>query len=348
VSYDYERDGDDDIGPSFTPIAIGLAFVLVVAAVAWAVVRVGSQTAPPPGVVVVPAHQGTLPASDPPGPTQEIANLAYGPDPVQHLDLYRPPGVKSRLPVLVFLHSGGWLEGDRHDVPSFILREVTRMNVVVASVGYRLAAPGGVDTFPAAIQDVDRAVRWLVANSAFLALDPSRVLVTGTSAGGHLAALEGAAPGAFPDPTLPLQLADVHPHVIGVLDAVGPSDLVSFGKERGLATAMVATFVGCTGTTTVTCDAAKLRAASVAPHLTTSAPPAFLVYGKQDTLVRPSTQGVPLAAAWARARDDVRRSPADRGVWYEEADDGHNVSQTTVNVTELEQWLSRVLAGSLR
>jgi len=346
TAYDIDDDLDDRIGPSAMPIAIGLALVLVVAAVVWAVVRVGGQTIPA-GVVVVPAHHGTVPATDTPASTQVIADLAYGPDPAQHLDIYRPPGVAGRLPILVFLHSGGWISGDRHQVPDFLLREVTRLNVVLVSVGYRLSAPG-VNPFPAAPDDVDRAVRWLTVNSAFLALDPNRLIMTGTSAGGHLAALDGAAPGKFRDPSLPADLAAVRPRAIGVIDAVGPSDLLSFGREKGLATDMVSQFIGCTGTTAVSCDSALVRDASVAPHLGSSAPPAFLIYGSQDTLVRPSTQGLPLAGAWALARGDDTRPPAARGVWYEEADDGHNVSQASIDMGALEQWLTEVLAGRLR
>ena len=343
----FDVEDDDDIGPSALPIAIGLALVLVVAAVVWALHRVDAQAPLAQGVVPVPAHHGTVPATQAPGATQEIADLAYGPDPAEHLDIYRPPHDAARLPIIVYLHSGGWISGDRADPPSFLLREVDRLHVVLVSVGYRLSAAGGVNTFPAAAEDVDRAVRWLDANSAFLALDPSRIVVTGTSAGGHLAALEGAAPGHYRDPNLPATLAVVNPRVLGVVDAVGPSDLLSFGRQRGLAAAMVTDFIGCTGTATASCDLATIREASIAPHLTSAAPPAFLVYGVHDTLVRPSTQGRPLAAAWVAGRRDASRPPADRGVWYEEADDGHNVSQATIDVGALEQWLTAVLAGRL-
>ena len=80
-----------------------------------------------------------------------------------------------------------------------------------------------------------------------------------------------------------------------------------------------------------------------------AAPPAFLVYGSKDTLVRPSTQGRPLAAAWAAARGDAAREPSGLwAVWYEEASDGHNVSQSTIDMSALTDWLSSVLDGRLR
>jgi len=345
VSWGYPPDGDRDRFP-IAPVAVGLACVVAVAGIVYASGNHHHQPVPP-GVVGVAPSSGTLAATQRPAATQVIAGLAYGPDPVQRIDLYRPPGTRARMPIVVYLHSGGWLSGSRNEVPDFLLQEVTRANVEVASVGYRLSAAHGVNPFPDALFDVDRAVRWLTANAAFLALDPSRIVLSGTSAGGHLAALTAAAPDAFTQPGLPTPLAKATPHVIGVIDAVGPSDLLAMGREGGLAAGMVTGFLDCPSAAVASCDPAALRAASVAAHLTPAAPPAFLVYGKKDTLVPPATQGTPLAAAWARARGDIGRAAGDRGVWYEIADDGHNVSQATINMTDLERWLSAVLSGRL-
>jgi len=347
VSWGY-RSESDGLGFPAAPIALGLAAVIAVAAVVYVTGRHHRNVVFPPGVVRVAASEGTLAASDRPGQLQLIAGLAYGTDPVERLDLYRPPDTRARLPVLVFLHSGGWLSGGRDQVPDFLLQEVSRAHIELASVGYRLSAAHGTNAFPDAAYDVDRAVRWLTANAAFLALDPTRVVLSGTSAGGHLAALTAAAPGAFVDPNLPAQLRTVTAHVIAVIDAVGPSDLLAMGKEGGLAGGMVTGFLACPSSAVTSCDPSRLRAASVAPHLTSSAPPAFLIYGKHDMLVPPSTQGTPLAAAWARARGDGTHAAGDRGVWYEIANDGHNVSQATINMAELGRWLNAVLAGELR
>jgi hypothetical protein len=90
--------------------------------------------------------------------------------------------------------------------------------------------------------------------------------------------------------------------------------------------------------------------ASVAPHLTSAAPPAFLAYGALDTLVEAATQGLPLALAWAGARGELNREPAwTRGVWYEpDEESGHNLTLEMSHSTTMELWLRLVLTGALR
>ena len=331
---------------------VAAAVAVVIAGVvggAWWLARPHSTFTPPPGVHGVSAHAGTLPASDPPGPTTEVTGLRYGDDPTQLLDLYRPPGVHGFLPVVVYFHSGGWVGGTRSDVPDFLLREVSRLHLELASVDYRITS-NGHNLFPAAPEDADRAVRWLKANAIELGLDPKKFVLAGTSAGGHLAALDAAAPGQFVAPDLPVLLAAQDPRVLGVIDAVGPSDLATLGTTGGALGATLETeFLGCVVAKPATCNPAAVADASVAGHLTPAAPPAFLVYGSKDTLVRPSTQGRPLAAAWAAARGDAAREPSGLwAVWYEEASDGHNVSQSTIDMSALTDWLSSVLDGRLR
>lgn len=288
---------------------------------------------------MLPAGAG--PASPAPAPGTLAARsgytvdrgIPYGPDPVQLLDLYLPdPLPPGPRPVMVFLHSGGWVAGSRSNIPPFLLDAAVRMGVDVASVDYHLATTR-VGTFPTAPVDVDRAIRFV---EALPGVDPGRTIVAGTSAGGHLAALAAAAPGRFSDPALPARLRAQDPRVAGVIDIVGPSDLASFGAGPGWGPVLVSTFLGCHGP----CPAAALRRASVAPYLRAGAPPAFFAYGARDSLVDVRTQADPLVAAWSETRSGTG------GVWLGVSPTGgHNPSADTVNVTWLRAWLDGILTG---
>ena len=100
-----------------------------------------------------------------------------------------------RLPVVVFLHGGGWRVGSRHTAGPGVraaragpFERVARAGIAVASVDYRLS---GEAVWPAQLHDAKAAVRWLRARAGELGIDPDRIAAWGESAGGHLAELLG-------------------------------------------------------------------------------------------------------------------------------------------------------------
>jgi acetyl esterase/lipase len=110
-------------------------------------------------------------------------------------DVFHPAGwtpagrtVQSEpLPAVVFLHGGGWARGDRTlapDLATFFAAD----GFVMASFDYRLSSES---VFPAQLYDVRAGIRWLRQNAGRLGVDPERIAVWGSSAGGHLAALAG-------------------------------------------------------------------------------------------------------------------------------------------------------------
>jgi acetyl esterase/lipase len=125
------------------------------------------------------------------------ADLVYaqvGAQPLM-LDLYLPSGGSSPRPLLVWVHGGGWSGGSRFPAPGFAVQLRDR-GFAVASVSYRLTSQAGQwgaepVIFPAQIHDVKAAIRWLRAHASDYQIDPLRVGVWGSSAGGHLAALIG-------------------------------------------------------------------------------------------------------------------------------------------------------------
>lgn len=88
-------------------------------------------------------------------------------------------------PCVLWIHGGGWMSGTHNQVPAFV-SELRDRGISVATIGYRLS---GRAVFPAQMHDCKGAVRWLRANAAALNLDPARIGVMGSSAGGHLTAL---------------------------------------------------------------------------------------------------------------------------------------------------------------
>lgn len=148
--------------------------------------------------------------------------------PAQRLDLYAPVTGKGPSPVVVWVHGGGWAAGDKRLSPaSFQLRLVER-GYAVASVNYRLS---GEATFPAQIQDVKAAVRWLRANAGRYGLDPKRVGAWGSSAGGHLAALLGTSGGVEALEGASLGNRKQSSRVQAVVDWYGPTDFLVMDSQ---------------------------------------------------------------------------------------------------------------------
>ena len=99
------------------------------------------------------------------------------------LDVYRPVYTKSPVPVVVNIHGGGWVNGTKEDVALSALPYM-EMGFAVVNVEYRLAR---ISPAPAAVQDCLCALHWLGRNATELGFDLTKVVVTGASAGGHLA-----------------------------------------------------------------------------------------------------------------------------------------------------------------
>ena len=131
-----------------------------------------------------------------------LRDLAYATVPgfrTMTLDLYQPKRAPKDYPkpLLIFVHGGGWNSGDARQGGGFsdfpgVLAALAAKGYVVASVNYRLS---GEAHFPAALQDVKAAIRWLRAHADEYGIDTSRVAVWGEEAGGQLAALAGTSCG---------------------------------------------------------------------------------------------------------------------------------------------------------
>lgn len=133
-------------------------------------------------------------------------DLAYDPsapeDPARSLDVYAPLSGpdRSRVPVVVWVHGGGWFTGDKGNKIGDKVALFNGAGYVLVSVNYRLspepvAAPAADRImYPTHPQDVARALAWVHDNIDDYGGDPERIAVLGHSAGAHLVALVGTAP----------------------------------------------------------------------------------------------------------------------------------------------------------
>jgi acetyl esterase/lipase len=129
-----------------------------------------------------------------------IRDIFYGPDPRHRLDVFAPPGA-SNLPVVLFVHGGGYVGGDKGNEGDPFFNNVgawaVRSGFIGVTMTYRLAP---AHTWPAGAQDVDRALAWLRAQIAQHGGDPARIVLMGHSAGAaHVAgclARHGSASGS--------------------------------------------------------------------------------------------------------------------------------------------------------
>jgi acetyl esterase/lipase len=280
-----------------------------------------------------------------------VPDVAYNSDsPEQAMDLYYPstPGPH---PVMVWIHGGGWTSGDKSEgLPDYLAAELERNNFIGVALDYRLAryAPDGtpVDPFPAAVDDVKTAVRYLKANAGRYDLRANDIFLAGVSAGGHLAALAGtsAAVDLLEPSDTPSALASYDSTVRAVIDVVGISDVKAWGALDSVwARGPVATFLGCPEWKggEVDCPASAYAPASVSTYLSPVSPPAFLAYATQDVLVPPAAQGRPLAMQWAAA---IGRANV---VYDESPTQGHDLDGRGIDVAALRDFVDGVLAGSI-
>ncbi|HXI30468.1 MAG TPA: alpha/beta hydrolase [Vicinamibacterales bacterium] len=138
------------------------------------------------------------------------------------LDVYaqRTPPNSPPTPVVIFIHGGGWVQGTKE---ASVMRGVLpyiAMGYSVVNVEYRLA---NVSLAPAAIEDCRCALRWVIAHAKDYNLDVNRIVVSGESAGGHLALTTGMIPASAGLDRMCFTTSE--PHVAAIVDFFGITDI---------------------------------------------------------------------------------------------------------------------------
>jgi acetyl esterase/lipase len=258
-------------------------------------------------------------------PASVLTGVAYGDDPEQRLDLRFPN--EGSAPVILFVHGGGWGAGGRAAVPELVLRFVER-GFVVASMDYR-GAPE--HPFPAAVQDVKRAIRWLKAEAVTTDLfNGEQIVLFGASSGGQLAALVAATPGLFEPDGAGGEADDSS--VAGLVSLAGPADFTTmFADPHPWVAEAVESWLACSP-----CSDAQLAEASPITYVGSDVPPAYWAYGEADPLVPPG-QGLAIAERWGGS------AGAEKS-WFDLVDgQGHNLDHSMINQRLLERFVDGVI-----
>jgi acetyl esterase/lipase len=149
----------------------------------------------------------------------DVTYATVGDDKLQ-LDVASPQGLDHPVPAIVVIHGGGWMAGRRQDMTS-TAKQLAEHGYVAATISYRFAPK---HKFPAQIEDVKAAVRYLRANAKKLQIDPQRIGAVGVSAGAHLSMMLG-----LMDPADGMEgsggNADQSSKVQAVVSFVGPVNL---------------------------------------------------------------------------------------------------------------------------
>jgi acetyl esterase/lipase len=212
------------------------------------------------------------------------------------LDIYLPSDRKSPHPLVLYIHGGGWTTGHSRQSGAFddfprVLASLAARGYTVASLNYRLSSEA---PFPAAIQDVKAAIKFIRAHGDEYSIDKSKGVVWGGSAGGHLAALAALTCGVKElEPELPpnpspdaVRVSEENDCMQGAVTWYGVFDLSMVPSLRGsnVPSPTIRKFLNCAD---ATCPAATLDAASPIHYVSAKSPPFLLVHGSADKTVDP-------------------------------------------------------------
>ena len=236
-------------------------------------------------------------------------DLAYGDEsPSQRLDIFLPEQGDGPFPLIVAIHGGAFLFGDKADIQAMPMISGLQHGYAVASINYRLS---GEAQFPAPIQDCKSAIRFLRANAARYHLAPNKIAVWGGSAGGYLAAMLGTSPAIqeLDDPAADVQISCA---VQAVVIWSGPVENFLMMDEEfrrsGRGTpdhsekdSPESRLMG----KRITEIPELVRLASPMTYVTDDVPPFLIQHGELDHII-PVEQSIEFAAAIARAAGPER------------------------------------------
>jgi acetyl esterase/lipase len=258
----------------------------------------------------VPAHGGhtmwrfprlVYPLPRPARSVQVVRDVDYAGDGLRRhrLDIISQRGVPPvGAPVLVHIHGGAWIIGDKRQQGFPLMHELARRGWVAVTINYGLSPRA---TWPDHIADCKRAVAWVRRHIAEYGGDPGFVAITGGSAGGHLAALLALSVG---DEAFQPGFEDADTSVDACVPFYGVYDMTAGRGTSRYDTGLLSLLEQRVFKRKLSDDPASFEAASPLYRVHPDAPPFFVIHGVNDTLV-------PVAEArrFAAALRSVSKSP---------------------------------------
>ena len=156
-------------------------------------------------------------------------NISYATiSPAQKLDIYLPEQGNGPFPLIISIHGGAFMFGDKADEQVNPMLEGLKHGYAVVSINYRLS---GEALFPKNINDVKAAIRWVKAHAATYKINPDKIVVWGGSAGGNLSALAGTSADIKELEDLSLGNANQPSRVQAVVDWFGPNNFLLMDEQ---------------------------------------------------------------------------------------------------------------------
>jgi acetyl esterase/lipase len=209
--------------------------------------------------------------------------------PAQKLDVYLPDEGEGPFPVILSIHGGAFKSGDKGDGQVTPMLEGLKRGYAVVSINYRLS---GEAIWPAQINDVKAAVRWVRANATQYKLNAEKIAAWGGSAGGHLSAMSGTSGNVRELEDLSLGNSDQSSTVQAVVDWFGPTDFLKMdehAKESKVSNPQIHSIPDSPESQLIgknLADAPELvKSANPETYITKDDPPFFIQHGSADPLV---------------------------------------------------------------
>lgn len=218
------------------------------------------------------------------------ANLSLA----EKLDIYLPDDGDGPFPVIISIHGGGFMFGDKADEQLNPMLKGLNHGYAIVSINYRMS---GEAIFPANINDVKAAIRWVKANAAEYKFSPKRIALWGGSAGANLAALAGTSGDVKELEDMSMGNANQSSRVMAVVDWFGPTNFLLMDEQlketgngkpdKSEANSMLSKVLG----QKITEIPEKVKMANPESYITSDDPPFLIQHGTKDPIV-PTQQSV--------------------------------------------------------